>query len=70
MVSQIPLENGEGEDYDNFKLLKSFDIDYAPVKLAKWRSEKTGLTVVVGSHASPIVSRCEYKSDRLIVYLD
>jgi hypothetical protein len=37
-------------DYGNFQLLQSFPIKYAPVKVAKWRSEKTGLTVVVGDH--------------------
>lgn len=40
-----------GQDYGNFKQLQSFDLDYAPVKLSKWRSEKTGLTVTLGSHA-------------------
>jgi hypothetical protein len=38
------------KDYGNFKLLQSFPIKYAPVNVAKWRSEKTGLMVVVGSH--------------------
>jgi hypothetical protein len=56
MVAQSPLQGGKPQDYGNFKLLKSLDIDYAPVSLAKWKSEKTGLTVVVGSHASPVVS--------------
>lgn len=43
-------------DFGHFKLLQSFDIKYAPVKVSKWRSEKTGLTVVVGDHAAPVVS--------------
>jgi hypothetical protein len=43
-------------DYGHFKLLQSFDIKYAPVKVSKWRSERTGLTVVVGDHASPVVN--------------
>ena len=42
-------------DFGHFKLLQSFDIKYAPVKVSKWRSERTGLTVVVGEHASPVV---------------
>lgn len=46
-------------DFGNFKLLQSFDIKYAPVKVSKWRSEKTGLTVVVGDHAAPIVSQVQ-----------
>lgn len=43
------------QDQGNFKLLKSFPIGYAPITVSKWRSEKTGLTVVVGSHQAPIV---------------
>ena len=44
------------QDFGNFKLLQSFPIKYAPVEVAKWRSEKTGLTVVVGSHAAPVTN--------------
>jgi hypothetical protein len=40
----------DARDYGSFKLLQSFPIKYAPVKVTKWRSEKTGLTVVVGDH--------------------
>ena len=43
-------------DYGHFKLLQSFSVKYAPIRIQKWRSERTGLTVVVGSHATPIVS--------------
>lgn len=43
-------------DYGHFKLLQSFSVKYAPITIQKWRSERTGLTVVVGSHATPIVS--------------
>ncbi len=46
----------QGADYGNFKLLQSFPVKYAPITLQRWRSEKTGLTVVLGSHATPIVS--------------
>lgn len=43
--------SGEGAtDYGNFKLQQDFTIKYAPLRLGKWKSEKTGLTVVVGSH--------------------
>jgi hypothetical protein len=38
------------QDYGAYKLLQSFPIKYAPVGVGKWKSEKTGLTVVVGSH--------------------
>ncbi|OXG18692.1 cytoplasmic protein [Cryptococcus neoformans Tu401-1] len=44
------------QDQGNFKLLKSFPIGYAPITVSKWRSEKTGLTVVVGSHQAPITN--------------
>ncbi|WWD18715.1 hypothetical protein CI109_103169 [Kwoniella shandongensis] len=43
-------------DHGNFKLLKSFPIKYAPITVSKWRSEKTGLTVVLGSHQAPITN--------------
>ena len=43
-------------DYGHFSLLKEFDMDYAPVKLSKWRSDRTGLTVVVGNHSSPVTN--------------
>ncbi|WVO17244.1 hypothetical protein L204_104936 [Cryptococcus depauperatus] len=46
----------ETRDYGNFKLLKAFPIKHAPVSIAKWRSEKTGLTVVLGSHQAPITN--------------
>ncbi|ORY30613.1 cytoplasm protein, partial [Naematelia encephala] len=42
--------------YGNFKLLNSFPVEYAPITVSKWRSQKTGLTVVVGSHAAPITN--------------
>jgi hypothetical protein len=40
----------EVKDFGNFELLTSFDLEYAPVKVSKWRSKRTGLTVVVGGH--------------------
>ena len=56
MSTATEQENGEAKDYGNFRLLKSFKIDYAPVQLSKWQSTKTGLTVVVGEHATPITN--------------
>ncbi|OCF75418.1 cytoplasmic protein [Kwoniella mangroviensis CBS 8886] len=44
------------KDYGSFKLLQSFPIEYAPVTVSKWRSEKTGLTVVLGSHQAPVTN--------------
>lgn len=44
------------EDYGHFSLLQSVDVEYAPVKVSKWRSERTGLTVVVGNHSSPVTN--------------
>nr|XP_019045357.1 cytoplasmic protein [Kwoniella bestiolae CBS 10118]OCF24287.1 cytoplasmic protein [Kwoniella bestiolae CBS 10118] len=43
-------------DYGSFKLLQSFPIEYAPITISKWRSEKTGLTVVLGSHQAPVTN--------------
>ncbi|WRT68029.1 uncharacterized protein IL334_005004 [Kwoniella shivajii] len=43
-------------DYGSFKLLQSFPIKYAPITVSKWRSDKTGLTVVLGSHQAPITN--------------
>jgi hypothetical protein len=43
-------------DYGHFSLLQSFPVENAPVTLSKWRSNKTGLTVVVGNHSSPITN--------------
>lgn len=43
-------------DYGNFSLLQSFPVENAPVTLSKWRSQRTGLTVVVGNHESPITN--------------
>lgn len=52
-----PTANGAAAaDYGNFKMVQSFDLEYAPVKLSKWRSDKTGLTVTLGSHP------CEWSS--------
>lgn len=55
------------QDFGNFKLLQSFPIKYAPVEVAKWRSEKTGLTVVVGSHAAPVVRGSTISSATLML---
>ncbi|WWC88419.1 uncharacterized protein L201_003330 [Kwoniella dendrophila CBS 6074] len=46
----------DAKDYGSFKLLQSFPIKYAPITISKWRSEKTGLTVVLGSHQAPITN--------------
>jgi hypothetical protein len=40
----------DAQTYGSFKLLQRFPVPYAPIGIAKWRSEKTGLSVVVGSH--------------------
>ena len=42
-------------DYGSFRLLQTVPLDYAPVRLSKWRSDKTGLTVTLGKHSTPIV---------------
>lgn len=55
MVNTTSSSSGQ-VDYGHFSLLKSVDIDYAPVKLSKWRSDRTGLTVVVGNHSSPVTN--------------
>jgi hypothetical protein len=39
------------QDYGSFKVLQSFELPHAPVTLSKWRSDKTGLTVVLGHHS-------------------
>ena len=46
------------KDYGSYKLLQSFPIKYAPVGVGKWKSEKTGLTVVVGSHEGASLQLC------------
>ncbi|OCF37287.1 cytoplasmic protein [Kwoniella heveanensis BCC8398] len=57
MASTDAFGNDNGaKDHGNFKLIKSFPIKYAPITLSKWRSEKTGLTVVLGSHEAPITN--------------
>ncbi|GFZ50626.1 hypothetical protein JCM24511_08384 [Saitozyma sp. JCM 24511] len=57
MATQSALSvSDDAKDYGSFKLLQSFPIKYAPVKVAKWRSEKTGLTVVVGDHQAPVTN--------------
>lgn len=48
-------------DFGNYKQLSSFDIKYAPVNIGKWRSEKTGLSVVVGKYESEL--RCDIADD-------
>ena len=52
-----PFDSGSAIDYGYFRPLKSFPIKYAPITIQKWRSERTGLTVVVGSHSTPIVRK-------------
>lgn len=46
-----PPPSAAAKDYGNFKVLQSFDLPYAPVNVSKWRSDKTGLTVVLGHHS-------------------
>ncbi|GMM36072.1 Sdd3 protein [Saccharomycopsis crataegensis] len=43
---------------NNFKLLDSFDVEYAPASVKKWKSERTGLQVVLIDQKSPMV--CGY----------
>ncbi|TYJ56451.1 hypothetical protein B9479_002854 [Cryptococcus floricola] len=50
------MSSTAAKDYGNFKLLKSFDVDFAPIQVSKWKSEKTGLTVVLGKHDAPITN--------------
>ncbi|BEI83257.1 hypothetical protein CcaverHIS002_0311250 [Cutaneotrichosporon cavernicola] len=52
----MPSTSAYSRDYGNFKLLQSLDLKYAPVTVSKWRSEKTGLTVTLGNHSSPITN--------------
>lgn len=66
MASTSTIASAEGleqRDYGDYKLLQSFDINYAPVKVGKWRSEKTGLSVVVGSHQCESTFSMAVKSD-------
>jgi len=53
MVNATPTKD---IDYGHFSLLQSFPVENAPVTLSKWRSQRTGLTVVVGNHESPITN--------------
>lgn len=46
-VTNASFEHG---DFGDYKLISSFDIKYAPIRIGKWKSERTGLSVVVGSH--------------------
>lgn len=43
-------------DFGHFEPLTAFNIKYAPIHLAKYRSKRTGLSVVVGNHKSPITN--------------
>ncbi|KAL7420500.1 hypothetical protein Q5752_004450 [Cryptotrichosporon argae] len=55
--SGAPAATGSSpEDYGSFKLLQSVDLDYAPVSVSKWRSNRTGLTVTLGQHSTPITN--------------
>ncbi len=40
----------------NFELLTSFDVEYAPSAIKKWRSKRTGLQAVLIDKESPIVN--------------
>jgi hypothetical protein len=53
MVNAAPARDA---DYGHFSLLQSFPVENAPITLSKWRSQRTGLTVVVGNHESPITN--------------
>lgn len=56
MVNTTSTSSSLEVDYGHFNLLQTVDIEYAPVKVSKWRSGRTGLTVVVGSHSSPVTN--------------
>lgn len=56
MVNTPSSTAGQKVDYGHFTQLQSFPIEYAPVTLSKWRSDRTGLTVVVGNHSSPVTN--------------
>jgi len=53
MVNATPSQD---VDYGHFSLLQSFPVENAPVTLSRWKSQRTGLTVVVGNHESPITN--------------
>lgn len=54
-ASTMVAPSGTARDYGHFKLVKSFDLDYAPVTVSKWRSDKTGLTVTLGNHSCKLI---------------
>lgn len=43
-------------DCGNYELLSEFKLDYAPASVAKYRSKKTGFTVVVADNKAPITN--------------
>ncbi|EIW67501.1 hypothetical protein TREMEDRAFT_33585 [Tremella mesenterica DSM 1558] len=44
------------QDFGHYKLLETHHVNYAPLVVSKWRSQRTGLTVVVGQHKAPITN--------------
>ena len=42
-------------DFGNYKLLQSFRVEYAPITISKWRSDKTGLSIVLAQHQSGLM---------------
>ncbi len=63
MATSSDQTNLPVQDYGNFKLLQSFPLEYAPVTVSKWRSEKTGLTVVLGSHSCELFFSTPWQVD-------
>jgi hypothetical protein len=59
-------DEAAGVDYGHFELLQSFPLKYAPVTVSKWRSKRTGLTVVVGSHKGEPLYKALYVGVALI----
>ncbi|GAC99682.1 hypothetical protein PHSY_007285 [Pseudozyma hubeiensis SY62] len=52
-----PLVNGVPSVHDNFDLITRYDLDYAPgMSVEKWRSRKTGLTVLWANFDSPLLN--------------
>jgi hypothetical protein len=54
--AMVNASSDQKVDYGHFTQLQSFPIEYAPVTLSKCRSNRTGLTVVVGNHSSPVTN--------------
>jgi hypothetical protein len=55
-MAKMASESSKAVNYGHFEPLQSFNVKYAPVQVAKYRSKRTGLTVVIGNHKSPITN--------------